>query len=200
MNSVVSLDVFLYGDLIGKIVQLAGDKNLFTFQDEYIEEQDRPVLSLSFRDSLGDLVTDVKSTRTRLSPFFSNLLPEGYLRKYLAALAKVSFEREFYLLSELGSDLSGALTVKPSSALSTLKLRVVLARKRRISFDRKCLSIRNTKALAIVKIRQLWRRTTHNLNIDRALGNRLLFLYCRKEMLSVKARTVLCIFLWRVCN
>ncbi len=109
-----SLDVFLYNELIGTIVQLPGDRNVFTFQDRYSEDRDRPTLSLSFRDSFGSLITDLRSTRTRLSPFFSNLLPEGYLRAYLASQAKVSEEREFYLLRALGEDLPGALTIRPA--------------------------------------------------------------------------------------
>ena len=45
--------------------------------------------------------------------FFSNLLPEGHLRTYLAGLAQVNPEREFFLLAVLGADLPGALTVAP---------------------------------------------------------------------------------------
>ena len=48
-------------------------------------------------------------------PFFSNLLPEGYLREYLAGLAGVNQEREFHLLWALGRDLPGAVTVEPAS-------------------------------------------------------------------------------------
>jgi serine/threonine-protein kinase HipA len=46
-------------------------------------------------------------------PFFSNLLPEGHLRTYLAKLADVKPEREFFLLAVLGADLPGALVVTP---------------------------------------------------------------------------------------
>jgi serine/threonine-protein kinase HipA len=44
-------------------------------------------------------------------PFFSNLLPEGPLRTYLAGQAGVNPEREFFLLAALGDDLPGAVTV-----------------------------------------------------------------------------------------
>ena len=47
-------------------------------------------------------------------PFFSNLLPEGHLRKYLAEQAGVNPEREFYLLWALGHDLPGAITITPA--------------------------------------------------------------------------------------
>ena len=47
-----------------------------------------------------------------LAPFFSNLLPEGPLRRYLAERAGVKEQREFFLLHALGADLPGALTVR----------------------------------------------------------------------------------------
>jgi serine/threonine-protein kinase HipA len=48
-----------------------------------------------------------------LPVFFSNLLPEGHLREYLAARAGVKPQREFFLLAVLGADLPGALVVAP---------------------------------------------------------------------------------------
>jgi serine/threonine-protein kinase HipA len=52
----------------------------------------------------------------RLPPFFSNLLPEGHLRTYLAEQAGVKPEREFFLLAQLGADLPGAITTEPLSS------------------------------------------------------------------------------------
>ena len=48
-----------------------------------------------------------------MPPFFSNLLPEGHLRAYLARQAGVKPEREFFLLAVLGADLPGAVVVTP---------------------------------------------------------------------------------------
>ena len=73
-------------------------------------------MSLSFKTASGGLVTDIKSIRTRLPPFFSNLLPEGHLREYLAVRAGVKPEREFFLLDALGADLPGAVTALPLDA------------------------------------------------------------------------------------
>jgi serine/threonine-protein kinase HipA len=72
------------------------------------------VLGLAFKDQLGELITDHRTTQTRLMPFFSNLLPEGRLREYLAERAEVNPEREFFLLWMLGRDLPGAITVRPA--------------------------------------------------------------------------------------
>jgi serine/threonine-protein kinase HipA len=60
------------------------------------------------------LITEFKPTRTRVMPFFSNLLPEGHMRNYLAERAGVNPLREFFLLWALGMDLPGAITIKPA--------------------------------------------------------------------------------------
>jgi serine/threonine-protein kinase HipA len=80
----------------------------------YINDAERPTLSLSFRSAGGLLIPQSKQTQTRLPPFFSNLLPEGALRDYLAKRAGVNPAREFFLIWVLGQDLPGALTVRPA--------------------------------------------------------------------------------------
>src|SRR5262249_19177136 len=75
--------------------------------------EQRPTLSLSFKGSTGGIVTPSRPTGRRVLPFFSNLLPEGYLREYLAKRANVNPEREFFLLAVLGADLPGALVIAP---------------------------------------------------------------------------------------
>ncbi len=110
-SEIEALEVFLHDQAIGTIIHLPGDRNLFSFNHDYINNLNRPTLSLSFKDELGNLVTDIKSTRTRLPSFFSNVLPEGYMREYLASHAHVHPEREFYLLAALGNDLPGAVKI-----------------------------------------------------------------------------------------
>jgi len=61
----------------------------------------------------NSLITTFRPYQSRLPPFFSNVLPEGHLRSYLAQRAHVKPEHEFFLLATLGADLPGALTVKP---------------------------------------------------------------------------------------
>ncbi|MCX6990500.1 MAG: type II toxin-antitoxin system HipA family toxin [Chlamydiae bacterium] len=112
MSEIKVLKVLLYNDTIGTLTHLPGDKNLFAFDEGYVNNPSRPILSLSFKGSWGELITEVKTTRTRLPPFFSNLLPEGDLREYLAKRAGINPVHEFSLLSSLGSDLPGALTIQ----------------------------------------------------------------------------------------
>lgn len=114
MPDVSTLNVLLYGEPIGTITHVGGDRTLFAFTDSYIQNAQRPLLSLGFKDVFGELITEIAPTQTKLLPWFSNLLPEGHLRKYLAERARVNQVREFFLLWVLGRDLPGAITVKPA--------------------------------------------------------------------------------------
>ncbi len=114
MPDVSVLNVALHGNKIGTLRLLQGDQ-IFAFIQEYIDEARRPTLTLSFKDDHGGLVTEQPATHIQVSPFFSNLLPEGPLRKYLADRAGVKEVREFFLLWVLGRDLPGAVTVTPTN-------------------------------------------------------------------------------------
>ena len=108
-----ALAVKLHGRQIGVINRLSGDRHLFSLEQAYIDDPNRPTLSLSFKGQEGGLVAPTRPVTARLPSFFSNLLPEGHLRDYLAARADVKPQREFFLLAVLGADLPGGLTVAP---------------------------------------------------------------------------------------
>lgn len=113
------LDVLLHGDRIGTLTHLPGERTLFAFTQSYIDDPNRPTLSLSFKEATtGDLITDINATRVKVPHFFSNLLPEGTMRDYLAQRAGVKSEREFFLLWVLGQDLPGALQIVPDDRQS----------------------------------------------------------------------------------
>lgn len=114
MHNIAVLDVRLHGQIIGTLTRLPGDRVLFAFMESYVADQNRPTLSLSFKDALGSLIIDARPTQTRLPASFANLLPEGTMRDYLAARASVKPEREFFLLAVLGRDLPGALEIQPA--------------------------------------------------------------------------------------
>ena len=80
-----ALAVFLHGRRIGVITRLAGDRHIFAFEEDHVHDPGRPTLSLAFKSASGGLVTEIRGNRVRVPPFFSNLLPEGHLRSYLAA-------------------------------------------------------------------------------------------------------------------
>lgn len=114
MPDVTVLDVLLYGEPIGTLTRVAGDRTLFAFNEAYVANADRLTLGLRFKDQHGHLITDLKTVQTKVMPYFSNLLPEGPLRTYLPARAGVRPDREFFLLWVLGRDLPGAITVRPA--------------------------------------------------------------------------------------
>lgn len=109
------LDVLLSGKPIGAITALGGDRSVFSFDPAYIEDRNRATLGLGFVDNTGELLTDFRAYQTRLMPFFSNLLPEGYWRQYLTSQLGLSPANEYALLCALGDDLPGAIVVCPST-------------------------------------------------------------------------------------
>lgn len=108
------LDVILHQELIGTLTLLSGDRVLFSFNDNYINDPERPTLSLSFKDQFGELIATIRPTQTRVMPFFANLLPEGAMRDYLAERSNVNSQRDFFVLWALGEDLPGAIIVRSS--------------------------------------------------------------------------------------
>lgn len=113
LEKVNALAAHLGDRRIGVLTRLAGDRNLFAFDQEYADDPKRPTLSLAYKSQSGGLVTAVRAVTSRLPPFFSNLLPEGHLRDYLAKKAGVKPQREFFLMAVLGNDLPGAVTMRP---------------------------------------------------------------------------------------
>lgn len=110
------LDVWLGERRVGALTYLGGDQSVFAFDDAYADDPDRPTLSLAFKNASGGLLRDVRATRARVHPYFSNLLPEGPLRDYLAKRAGVKPTRELHLLATLGDDLPGAVLLRPQDA------------------------------------------------------------------------------------
>ena len=79
MADVSVLEVLLHDEPIGTLTHVGGDRTLFAFNESYIEDEQRPVLGLGFKDSLGELITEFRPVQTRLMPYFSNLLPDFQL-------------------------------------------------------------------------------------------------------------------------
>jgi serine/threonine-protein kinase HipA len=107
------LEVLLGNDPVGTLTHLPDGRTLWSFDPAYVADPLRPTLSLSFKSASGRLATRSRPSRLKVPPFFSNLLPEGHLREYLAARGPVHPDREFFLLWLLGKDLPGAVRVRP---------------------------------------------------------------------------------------
>ncbi|WP_157217896.1 type II toxin-antitoxin system HipA family toxin [Flavisphingomonas formosensis] len=116
MTETRALDIHLGTRKVGTIVALDGERTIFSFAEDYVGDAERPTLSLGYRDAYGALINEPRAHRVRLEPFFSNLLPEGALKEYLARRAGVKAVREFQLLAALGGDLPGAVRAVPTEA------------------------------------------------------------------------------------
>lgn len=116
MIDAFALDILLYDRRIGTLARLDGDRSIFTFDEVYLADEDRSTLSLAYRDPYGGIVNAPRAYQTKIEPFFSNLLPEGTLRDYLARRAGVRAVREYPLLAQLGGDLPGAIKAVPVDA------------------------------------------------------------------------------------
>ena len=114
MADVSVLEVLLYDEPIATLTRISGDRSIFAFNETYIADDNRPTLGLRFKDEIGGLITEFRAYQTEVMPFFSNLLPEERLRNYLAERAGVNPQREFFLIWVLGSDLPGAITIRPA--------------------------------------------------------------------------------------
>lgn len=114
MTETRALDIHLADRKVGTLVALEGDRTIFSFAEDYVADAQRPTLSLGYRDTYGALINEPRAHRVRLEPFFSNLLPEGALKDYLARQVGVKAVREFQLLAALGGDLPGAVRAVPS--------------------------------------------------------------------------------------
>jgi HipA-like protein len=108
------LDVRLGEVHVGTLTLLADETSEFVISEEFRQRYPRPVLGQYFEDDL----TRRHSSRMRLPPFFSNLLPEGPLRELIAEREGIHKQREFFLIARLGEDLPGAVRVTPAAALT----------------------------------------------------------------------------------
>lgn len=109
-----ALAVWLGDRRIGTLANLPGDYNLFTFDDDYLDDGDRPVLSQSFIGASGAPIRVVPRTHRVSPPFFANVLPEEdtLLRAIIARQYAINRTRDFPFLRVLGEDLPGAVITR----------------------------------------------------------------------------------------
>ena len=110
MTDISVLEVLLYNDPIGTLTRLEGDRSIFVFNESYINDENRPILGLRFKDQYGELITDFKLRRISIMPFFSNLLPEGHMRRSeILLFAFAGRGPDFLLWAVFGPDYSSPL-------------------------------------------------------------------------------------------
>ena len=99
-------EVRLRGRQVGHLEQV-GETVEVVLDEDYTEDPGRDVLGLAFEDEPHRR----RRSTMRLPAWFSNLLPEGRLREWMAVDAGVNEQREVELLLHVGHDLPGAVTV-----------------------------------------------------------------------------------------
>lgn len=100
------LSVLLHGSLVGHISHRGG-RNRFVSNPNYWKDPQRSVLGLQFEEG-GRINT---AAPWRLPPWFSNLLPEGRLKEWIASGYRTDVNDEIGLLVSLGRDLPGAVEI-----------------------------------------------------------------------------------------
>lgn len=119
------LEVWLHGHHAGWLCE-AGRATRFVPAEPYLADAQRPTLSLSMTVPKEEKLTQetlanhfnpaVYRERGELPPFFAGLLPEGALRRRLAATRKNQRDMDdFGILASAGEDLPGAVKVIPAN-------------------------------------------------------------------------------------
>ena len=119
------LEVWLHGRHIGWLCE-AGRATRFIATEPYLADLRRPTISMSMtvpgeekltQDTLNNYFDPaVYRERGELPPFFAGLLPEGALRRRLAATRKHARDMDdFGILASAGEDLPGAAQVVPAN-------------------------------------------------------------------------------------
>ena len=129
-----ALDIFLGDVYVGVLFKYGGLIRLQVDPD-YANTPDRPLLSLSMRaanpeQGTGLLLNPLASIfnspgNDRLPPFFQNLLPEGVLRKHIAAERGCDENDYFELLAACGADLPGNVSARPTKKPRDLARKLV---------------------------------------------------------------------------
>lgn len=109
------LKLSLHGHLVGYLAGYDNGKNVLTFAQQFVMDENSPTMSLTTRPDFpyaDKRLAQQWVHRQKLNPILSNLLPEGALRSLLTQGLKIHSDNEFDLLAYLGHDLPGALVVE----------------------------------------------------------------------------------------
>lgn len=107
MSEQDALDVYLHGSLAGRLERLSQARLRFRYDSAWVGGEWPPL-------SLGLPVRSEPYDHEECAPFFEGLLPEGDFLKAIARTLHVSARNSFQLLTELGGECAGAISVAPS--------------------------------------------------------------------------------------
>ncbi|SFH70688.1 type II toxin-antitoxin system HipA family toxin [Modicisalibacter xianhensis] len=115
-DALQALDIRLHDQHVGYLAGYQSGRTVMLFSESYRSDPARYTFTLTTRPGFpkaSQIMAKPWIRRQRLHPYFSNLLPEGALRDWLAQSLKVHPDNEFPLLAQLGQDLPGAITAIP---------------------------------------------------------------------------------------
>lgn len=100
--------VYCRGDYAGEIVEVSTTDYRFRYDDAYFASSDKPAISLTLSKNQQEYRS------AYLFPFFFNLLSEGSNRQVQSRMLHIDEQDHFgILLATAGTDVVGAVTVKP---------------------------------------------------------------------------------------
>jgi serine/threonine-protein kinase HipA len=106
VSGVDGLDVYLHGAIAGLLERCSQARLRFTYTADWVTQERPPV-------SLGLPVRAEPFDHDECAPFFEGLLPEGDFLRAVARTLHVSASNPFQMLSELGGECAGAISVAP---------------------------------------------------------------------------------------
>jgi len=101
------LDVYLKGELVGKLEQHDSGTMSFAYAESWLESKSPVPLSASMplrKEPFG---------RNECRPFFAGLLPEETSRKVIARGFGISDKNDFAILERIGAECAGAVSLMP---------------------------------------------------------------------------------------
>jgi len=102
------LDIYLHQQLVGRLTQSSNQQLSFQYDEQYMNSIEAIPLSLSLP------LQSQPFSDTPSKSFFSNLLPEGDVRKKIADILKVSVQNDFAFFEALGGECAGAVSLMPN--------------------------------------------------------------------------------------
>ncbi len=109
----LKLDVYLNQMLTGQLSIDADGDMVFIYTHKYLEDKKNQPLSQSL--PFQKQPYNAKQCR----PFFSGILPEAHLRASIARHLGISEKNDFALLSAIGGECAGAVSLLPTSSAQT---------------------------------------------------------------------------------
>jgi serine/threonine-protein kinase HipA len=116
------LAVYLNGEYSGLLTCDKQQHFSFQYAHEWIAREDARPLSLSLP------LMEIVYTDEKARPFFTNLLPESFVREAVARKLGISPRNEFALLEALGGECAGAITLLPPGDRKAFRLHGTLCR------------------------------------------------------------------------